>query len=50
MQPEERNFRKANAFRAARKKWEAEKGRAMTLEEVRAMGRGFLDSLSQTRT
>lgn len=47
LKPEERNYRKALAFREARLKYEAEKGRPMTLEEVRAMGRGFLDSLSE---
>lgn len=49
LKPEERDYRKAQAFRAARKKFEEEKGRPMTTEEVKAMGRGFLDSLSTKR-
>lgn len=45
MQPEERDYRKALAFREARKRWVTEHGREMLPEEVRAMGRGFLESL-----
>lgn len=46
LKPAERDYRKAQAFRAARRQFEIEHGRPMTVEEVRAMGRGFLDSLS----
>lgn len=49
LKPAERDYRKAQAFRAARKQWEQDKGRPMTTEEVKAMGRGFLDSLSTKR-
>lgn len=47
LQPEERDYRKAIAFRKAREEFAKKHGRPMTLEEVRAMGRGYLDSLSK---
>lgn len=50
LSPSERDYRKAQAFREARKKFAAEQGRPMTTEEVRAMGKGFLDSLSVKRS
>jgi hypothetical protein len=44
---DERNFRKAMAFRHARQEWEAQHGRPMTATEVREMGRGFLQSIGR---
>lgn len=48
LQPEERDYRKALAFRKARQEWAATHGREMTAEEVQAMGRAFKDSLSRS--
>lgn len=49
MQPEERDYRKALAFRKARDEFARQHGRPMSAAEVRAMGRGFLESLSVRR-
>lgn len=46
--PEERNFRRAMAFRAARQKWERDTGEPMSTEQVQAMGQGFKQSLQRT--
>lgn len=48
MQPEERDYRKALAFRHARDEWQAKYGRPMTADEVRAMGQAFKQSLSRS--
>lgn len=48
LQPEERDYRKALAFRHARDQWQAKYGRPMTAEEVRAMGQAFKQSLSRS--
>lgn len=45
LQPEERAYRKALAFRKAREDWAKKYGRPPSVEEVRAMGKGFLDSV-----
>jgi hypothetical protein len=47
LSPDERNFRKAMAFRHARQEWQAQHGRPMTAAEVREMGRGFLQSIGR---
>ncbi len=44
----ERNARKALAFARARRDLAARLGRALTAEEVRAMGRGFLQSIGRS--
>jgi len=49
LSPDQVNYRKALAFRKAREEFAAREGRAMTVEEVRAMGRGFLDSFNKSR-
>lgn len=46
--PEERNFRRSMAFRAARQKWERDHGEPMSVEQVQAMGQGFKQSLQRT--
>lgn len=47
MTPTERNARKALAFRRARIDLAAKLGRELTPDEVRAMGRGFLQSIGR---
>lgn len=47
LQPDEVQYRKALAFRKARADWEKKYGRPPTPEEVKAMGKGFLDSFKR---
>jgi len=49
MQPAERDYRKAQAIKAARQEQERKLGRAMTRAEVNAFYKGFNDSLSIRR-
>jgi len=41
LQPEERRFRRALAFRQARKDWETKNGRPPNSAEVKEMAKGF---------
>lgn len=50
MKPAERDYRKAQAIKAARQEQERKLKRPMTVEEVRAFYKGFNDSLSIKRT
>jgi hypothetical protein len=47
MSEDERNFRKARAFRKAREDFEAQVGRKPNAAEVKEIGKGFLQSVSK---
>lgn len=47
LQPDEVQYRKALAFQKARKDWQEKYGRPPTTDEVKAMGKGFLDSFKR---
>lgn len=49
LQPEERAYRQALAFRKAREDWKRQHGREMTASEVQAMGKGFKDATAAVR-